>query len=210
MCVCERHRGKPSSKSCSQTCSRPRRKLAGASRVFCPKKLWGTSKVFFHHPLKVHPLKDPLPSQNSSDIPIFHRMIKLPPVEMEPVCQILRVQVQKSRSFTEEFLSFILMEKTFGPTKSFLLGGTKLLGAPKVFSDIFTKTFQASSTIPKNLATTQHASSALRHPLAAKISLCCCCCCFCWCSEISITGYVVNFKINLGDVADVALVWPEI
>lgn len=70
-------------------------------------------------------------------------MIKVPPVEMEAVCQILGVQVHKSLSFTEEFLSFIFIEKkTFGPTKSFL-GSTKLFGAPKVsISDIFTKTFQ--------------------------------------------------------------------
>ena len=46
-----------------------------------------------------------------------------------------------------------------------------------------------------------------RHPLRPPFSISCCCC---WCYEISITDYLVNFKINLGDLAEVALVCSDL
>ena len=214
LCVCERHRGRPSSKSCSQTCSRPRKQTyRGFKSFFSKKNFGGLGKFFFIIPgaktiqyilyiyiycIYLGNLISLFPSE----------MINLPPVEMEPACQILRVQVQKSLSFTEEFLSFILMEKTFGPTKSFL-GGTKLLGAPKVFfltSSQKPFKFQAPSPNilrqPSTPLLLFHTQKLRRYRCAAAAASAGAL----KCSETSITGYVINFKINLGDVA---LIWPE-
>lgn len=70
-------------------------------------------------------------------------MIKVPPVEMEAVCQILGVQVHKSLSFTEEFLSFIFIEKKLLDLRKVSLAVQNFSVLQKfLFLDIFTKTFQ--------------------------------------------------------------------
>ena len=103
----------------------------------------------------------------------------------------------------------LIKKKLFGPPKVLWVfvgpGGfehvtgtgwwKKLLGPPKV---VFFHVPFLSTSLPLFLP--HH------HPLRPPFSISCCCC---WCYEISITDYLVNFKINLGDLAEVALVCSD-